>query len=68
MKSFFIVLLFAIGLAACEPAPVPTTSTTPTISPKPAFTPTPDPRPRVLRINLPARPDTLDPQRAFTSS
>lgn len=60
---------------ACAPVPrgdetprVPTNApakATPTPS---APTTAPVPKPKVLRINLSARPDSLDPQRAFASS
>jgi len=74
----FALLLFFVTLIAC--APIPRADETPRLSTptlaKPTSTKpapiqpsaTPIVPPKVLRINLSARPDTLDPQRAFASS
>ena len=66
--------LWVIVFSACSPVPhadeiprAPTSiATTKSIAATP--TATPIPKSRVLRINLSARPDSLDPQRAFASS
>ena len=74
---FIIFMLVAILVAtACMPVRVPqgdkassNAAGTPTVSTFGLYqTPTPLPRTRVLRINLPARPDLLDPQRAASNN
>lgn len=69
-----VSILIFLGLLIISCAPVPRADATPRPSP-PQPTPTPAPptatpiyRPRVLRINLSTRPDSLDPQRAATTS
>lgn len=67
-------LLILLGLLVISCAPVPRADATPRPSPTqptPTNAPptqTPIYRPRVLRINLSMRPDSLDPQRAATTS
>ncbi len=75
-----LLTVMALTMLACAPAPIPTAPATQFAratgapSASPAATPragipslTRVPLPRVLRINLGARPETLDPQRAFAS-
>ncbi len=82
MRTILLSMLTGTCLlltTACSTAPIPTMGPTPapaqtaTASRVPpratrtiAVTPTPEPVPQVLRINLPARPDMLDPQKAFS--
>ncbi|MBI5035616.1 MAG: hypothetical protein HZB51_34420 [Chloroflexi bacterium] len=79
MRSFFLglVSLFILFVTACStqiprgdqtPFVPPTLAPTRTPTPLPDPTATPVPRPKVLRINLATRPDSLDPQKAFSSS
>lgn len=53
---------------ADQTPPVATAAPTKTLAPTPVPTSTPIPKPQVLRINLGSRPDSLDPQKAFSSS
>lgn len=70
---FCVATLCLILIAACT-TPIPQSDQTPSATALPSKatvappTPTSAPKPHVLRINLGARPDTLDPQKAFTSS
>lgn len=74
----FASLLFSgvtlsLVAVACATAPIPTYGPSPVPSPTPTTvapleTTTPAARPKVLRINLGARPDVLDPQRASSSA
>jgi oligopeptide transport system substrate-binding protein len=67
MRRYWLILFLTILLTACESQPTTTTTTPATPIPTPTKPgPTPIPRPQVLRINLGARPDLLDPQRAST--
>ena len=70
MHRLLFLVLLAIGIAACEPVSIPRSADAPTATPAPAPTrgPTSPPKPQVLRINLTARPDLLDPQRASTTN
>lgn len=67
-------LILLLGGAACATAPIPTYGPSPTATAAPtssvstpASTAIPSKRPKILRIDLSARPDLLDPQRASTS-
>lgn len=70
------IILLTLGVSACNTQipradqipPTPTTAPTSTPAPIPTPTVTPIPKPQVLRINLASRPDSLDPQKAFSSS
>ncbi len=75
--AFSLFVLTAV-FAGCSPIPVPTNDPTartpaPGNSAPGIFPPqilnlaTPTPRPRVLRVNLGAHPDLLDPQKASTN-
>lgn len=75
------LLVMMLGVVACATAPIPTYGPpqAATASPTRLVTSTPSPatptptvqstvRPKVLRVNLGARPDLLDPQRASSSA
>ncbi|MDE3090950.1 MAG: peptide ABC transporter substrate-binding protein [Chloroflexota bacterium] len=72
-----VLIAVLLGAAACATAPIPTYGPPPTGIPsatRPGSTPTAtalpsrSARPRVLRINLDAHPDVLDPQRASSTA
>ena len=78
MRSVSLILgsLLILMVVACN-AQIPRADQTPpvtpvvptiTATPQPTPTVTPVPKPQVLRINLGSRPDSLDPQKAFSSS
>ena len=79
--SLFLVVVLASVLSACVTLPSPTPTylpepppTTTAATPAPSgglplpWIATPTPRPQVLRINIAARPDLLDPQKASLSA
>ena len=69
---FLIIIVTAcsaqIPRADQTPVITPTITPTPTATPLPTPSVAPLPKPKVLRINLATRPDSLDPQKAFSSS
>jgi len=74
--SFVFGIWFILMATACnaqipradQTPPVTQVAPTKTLAPTLVPTGTPIPRPKVLRINLGSRPDSLDPQKAFSSS
>ncbi len=74
-----LALVVLLSAVACATAPIPTygppsaatpspSSTTVSVGSTPSVAPATSGKPRVLRINLDARPDVLDPQKASTSA